>query len=201
MSNLHLIPARGYAAAHMKKGQTLRVINTYGAQVIDFWAFAEGDMTEYMSMAHSHAALLRIIPKVGDTFVTTKRRAILTLTADTTPGIHDTLMPSCDRYRYQQLGCVEYHLNCKDNLEMALDDLGLHRPIHPQPLNLFMNIPVQAADQSSISWEPCVAEAGQYVEMVAEMDCVIAMSSCPQDIVPINGPNCELFDTHYSISN
>ena len=199
MSELQLIPARGYAAARMKKGQTLKVINTYGQQVIDFWAFVDTDMTEYMSMHHTHAALLKIIPAVGDTLVTTKRRGIMTILEDTTPGIHDTVMPSCDRYRYQQLGCEEYHLNCKDNLEMALDDIDLKRPVHPAPFNLFMNIPVSDVDNNSISWQPCQASAGEYILMRAEIDCVVAFSSCPQDIVPINGPNCEIVDTHFVI--
>lgn len=199
MSELQLIPARQYAAAFMKKGQHLKVINTYGQQVIDFWAFNSNDMEEYMSMHHSHAALLRIIPQVGDTLVTTKRRGIMTILEDSTPGIHDTLMPSCDRYRYEQLGCTEYHLNCKDNLAMALDDIDVKRLVHPAPFNLFMNIPVHTSDHNSISWEPSPAGVGEFITMRAEMDCVVAFSSCPQDIVPINGPNCEIYDTHFQI--
>jgi len=199
MTDLHLIPARQYAAARMQKGQQLKVINTYGQQVIDFWAFNLNDMEEYMSMHHSHAALLRIIPQVGDTLVTTKRRGIMTIVEDSTPGIHDTLMPSCDRYRYEQLGCTEYHLNCKDNLYMALDDLDIKRLVHPAPFNLFMNIPVHTSDHNSISWESSPAGVGEFITLRAEMDCVVAFSSCPQDIVPINGPNCEIYDTHYQI--
>ena len=61
MTDLQLIPARGYLAARMSAGQHLKVINTYGQQVLDFWAFNAADLTDYMSMHHSHAALLRII--------------------------------------------------------------------------------------------------------------------------------------------
>jgi uncharacterized protein YcgI (DUF1989 family) len=199
MSDLKLIPARHGVADRMKKGQTLKVINTFGQQVIDFWAFAAHDMNEYMSMHHTHAALLKIIPTVGDTLVTTKRRDIMTIIEDTTPGIHDTLMPSCDRYRYEQLGCTEYHMNCKDNLEVALDKIDVERLVHPAPLNLFMNIPVSPSDNNSIAWDGCPAGVGEYITLRAEMDCIIAFSSCPQDIVPINGPNCEIQDTHYLI--
>ena len=199
MSDLQLIPARGYLAARMTAGQHLKVINTYGQQVLDFWAFNAADLTDYMSMHHSHAALLRIIPRVGDTMVTTRRQPIMTIVEDTSPGIHDTLMPSCDRYRYQQLGCTEYHLNCKDNLLMAMDDLGLHRAVHPAPFNIFMNIPVHDSDHNTISWEPSPAAAGNFITFRAEMDAIVAFSSCPQDIVPINGPDCEIRDTHIEI--
>ena len=48
-----------------------------------------------------------------------------------------------------------------------------------------MNIPV-AAD-GSVSWLPPVAAADDYGLLRAEMDCVVVMSACPQDIIPING--------------
>ncbi len=199
MSELKLIPARHGVADRMKKGQTLKVINTLGLQVVDFWAFNEQDLSEPMSMEHSHVSLLRIIPKVGDSMVTTKRRPIMTITEDTSPGIHDTLMASCDIYRYQQLGADGYHDNCTDNLGQALTDIGLTRVVHPAPFNLFMNIPVR--DKSEISFEPAIVKPGEYITLRAEMDCVIAFSACPQDMIPINGEACIVQDAHYLIED
>ena len=37
MQDRHLIPARKGAAARIKEGQILRVTNTHGSQVVDFW--------------------------------------------------------------------------------------------------------------------------------------------------------------------
>ena len=51
---------------------------------------------EFMSMEHSRAGMQRLIPMVGDTFVTNRRRPILTLVEDTSGGIHDTLIAACD---------------------------------------------------------------------------------------------------------
>src|SRR6266850_2561738 len=67
------------------------------------------------SPRHSRAALSRIMARVGDSMVTNHRRPILTLVEDTSPGIHDTLIAACDRYRYELLGCTTYHDNCTDN--------------------------------------------------------------------------------------
>src|SRR5438105_4276508 len=113
----HLIPARKGAAHRMSKGQLLRVINTHGSQVVDFWAFNAADLGECMSMEHTRASILRIIPKPGDRLVTNKRRPILTVVEDASPGIHDTLIASCDVYRYQELGAKGHHDNCTDNLD------------------------------------------------------------------------------------
>jgi uncharacterized protein YcgI (DUF1989 family) len=173
------------------------VINTHGQQVVDTWAFNRAEMAECMSMEHTRAALQRIMVHAGESLVTNQRRPIVTLVEDTSPGIHDTLIAACDRYRYALLGCTTYHDNCTDNLAAALTALGLQSPETPSPWNLFMNIPVQA--NGSLSFEPPVCKPGDYVLLRAEMDCVVAFSSCPQDIVPINGPACTPTEVHLEL--
>jgi uncharacterized protein YcgI (DUF1989 family) len=179
------VSERSGKAFPLAPGQTVRVINTLGQQVVDSWAFAQADLTEVMSMEHTRASLSRIFPRVGDSLVTNRRRSILTVAADTSPGVHDTLIAACDRYRYEQLGCQEYHDNCTDNLRAALAALGLTPPETPSPFNLFMNIPV--AVDGSVSFEAPLCKAGDYIALRAEMDCIVALSACPQDLLPING--------------
>ena len=91
------IPARKGKAAFVAKGQTIKVINTHGQQVVDTWAFNRADMSELMSMEHSRAHMLKIIPAPGDVMLTNHRRPILTFLEDNSGGIHDTLMAACDR--------------------------------------------------------------------------------------------------------
>ena len=201
-SSLVTIPARGGKAAFLESGQRIRVINTHGQQVVDTWAFNRADLEEFMSMEHSRTFLSRIMARVGDSMATNRRRPILTLVEDTTvegdtAGIHDTLLAACDRYRYELLGCEGYHDNCTDNLAAALAELGLTRPETPSPWNLFMNIPV-AAD-GSVAFVAPVSKPGDYVTLRAEMDCVVAFSACPQDVVPINGVNCTPTEAHFQV--
>src|SRR5438046_10471046 len=154
------IPARRGKAVRLRRGQKARVVNTKGQQVVDTWAFNETDLTEFMSMEHSRVAIGRIIPGVGDTLVTNKRRPILTIVEDTSGGIHDTLFAACDRWRYEQLGCTQYHDNCTDNLAAGLAALGLQPPETPAPLNLFMNIPV--IDGNRVEMRPPARTPGTY---------------------------------------
>lgn len=79
---------------------------------------------QYLSMQHTRASLSRIIPKVGDTLVSNERKPMLTLVEDTTPGIHDTMVAACDRWRYEELGAKGYHRNCSDNLMEGMQELG-----------------------------------------------------------------------------
>lgn len=191
------IPARRGKAAFVAAGQTVRVINTHGEQVVDTWAFNRHDLREFMSMEHSRAAMLRLTPRVGDTLVTNHRRPILTLTEDTAGGVHDTLIAACDRYRYDGLGCTEYHDNCTDNLAQGLADLGLTPPETPSPLNLFMNIPWTT--DGRVSFDPPVSTPGSHVSLRAEMDLVIAFSACPQDILLINGRGRRPTEAHFVV--
>jgi uncharacterized protein YcgI (DUF1989 family) len=179
-----ILPARTGLAVRLSRGDAVGVVNTYGSQVVDTWAFSAGDMGEFMSMDHSRTALMRLIPAVGDTLVTNRRRAILSLVADTSPGVHDTLIAACDSARYAQLGGDPGHENCSDNLGMALAALGLARVATPAPLNLFMNVAVGPA--GALEMRAPVSAPGDRVELRAEMDAVVVFSACPQDIMPVN---------------
>ena len=192
------IPARRGKAAHVRAGQSVKVINTHGTQVVDTWAFNAGDLSEFMSMEATRATILKLSPSVGDALYTNNRRAILTVTEDTSPGIHDTLIAACDRHRYALLGVEGYHDNCTDNLSAAMAELGLKEPETPSPLNMFMNIPW--TEDGVLSFEETVSRPGDYVVLKAEMDLIIAFSACPQDILPINGRTGVVVECHFEIN-
>ena len=83
------------------------------------------------------------------------------------------------------LGCKEYHRNCTDNFWEAMVALGL-KPIElPSPFNLWQNTPVEP--DGVIKPNPPVSKRGDYIVMRAEMDLVICLSACPQDITSICG--------------
>ncbi len=175
----------------------MRVINTHGQQVVDTWAFAADDPAESMSMEHSRAAFRKAIPAVGDVFVTNRRRPILTIVEDTGPGVHDTLIAACDPYRYQQLGHAGPHENCTENLHAALAALDVSAPQTPCPLNLFMNIAI--LDGGLLEWRAPVSSPGDAIGLRAEMDCMVAFSACPMDLLPINGPEGQPTEAHFEI--
>ena len=191
------IPARRGKAVQVDRGDRICVINTHGQQVVDTWAFSRADPAEFMSMEHCRANLGRILPRVDDAMCSNRRRPMLTIVADDSGGIHDTLIAACDPYRYQLLGCAGHHDNCTENLATSLAELGLKSPETPSPWNLFMNIPVRA--DGSIEFLPPVSRAGSAITLRAEMDLVVVFSACPQDMVPINGADCVPRPAHFEI--
>jgi uncharacterized protein YcgI (DUF1989 family) len=180
-----VIEPSGRVAVPLAAGQSLRIVNIEGGQVVDTWAVNPHDSGEYMSMEHTRVAHCRLVPQVGDDLYSCRRRPLLTLVEDTSPGIHDTLMAACDAERYRQLGVTGFHANCSENYVSALAALGLSTPIVPPPLNLFMHIPWQA--DGSLSFESAPAAAGDYVTVTAVIDAVVVLSVCPQDLTKING--------------
>ena len=180
------IPAREGRAVRMSAGDRVRVIDPEGGQVADVFAFCADDVSEYHSAQHTRAVVDRLFPLPGEQFVTNRRRPILTLEEDNTPGIHDMLIAACDPARYEGLGVEGWHASCEENLHRALETLGA-RPIPrfaPQPINLFMNTPARA--DGTIEWLPAETKAGDHVLLRAELDLIVAVSACPQDIVAIN---------------
>ena len=226
LDTVHQVPARSGVAVPVKQGQFIKVINTHGTQVIDFWAVHFPSTTgqeqspppTFLSMSHSRAASMHFSPVVGDTLVSNARRPLLKLTEDTSPGVHDTLIAACDRERYRQLGVTEetYHENCTDNFFNAVKPWGgvqqrvADYQTCPDPLNLFMNIPVDANKTGAgghdgnrtaggdIRFEPGVGQKGQFVIFEALKDVIVVMSACPQDLVNVN--NMSPTEAHFVVS-
>ena len=182
---MNIVKASYGKALELKGGASLRIINTYGTQVVDLWAWNKINLNEYLSVEATRVWSQKLNPQLGDTLVTNMRNPILTIVEDTSPGIHDSFMACCDQKRYERLGVKGYHRNCFDNMLESVNDLGF---VIPNPtlasLNVFMNIAV-LEDGISLATRAVETKPGDFITFRAEMDCVIALSSCPQDIVRI----------------
>ena len=186
--NCRTIPAGHGTALKLSAGQAVEIINTYGSQAVDTWAFNAADLTEFMSMEHTRSRLSRTIPQVGDALFTNRRRVILTLTGDTSPGIHDTLLCACSPELYRELGCSDDHRSCEGNMHEALATIGLSIGCTPAPLNLYMNVAIGPGGE--VLRAAPRSQPGNSVTLRAEMDAVVVLSACHQDVTPINGDDC-----------
>ena len=196
MTKLLLVPARKGRAQLLSKDDSIRIINTHGSQVVDTWAFNADDLGEFMSMEHTRSTIDKMMPDIGEAFLTNKRRAILTITEDTTPGVHDTLNAACDVHRYHLLGYKGYHDNCTDNLAAALEKLGKSAGGRtPCPFNMFMNRP-WGTDKKLFKKAP-VSKPEDSLTFRAEMNCIVVFSACPQDMNSTNAGMPK--DIHYEV--
>lgn len=187
------IPAREGRGVRVQAGGRFRVVDPEGGQVGDLFAFCADDVGEYASAEHTRVYVNRLFPRPGEHFVTNRRRPILFFEEDASPGAHDMLCAACDPTRYAGLGVEGWHASCQENLQRAMRELGHEHVEIPQPINLFMNIPVtmetSRQEDGTIGWEPALTGPGDSVVFRAERDCYVVVSACPQDIVNINRKN------------
>jgi hypothetical protein len=190
--------AGGYGRAFaLRQGQALKIVNTHGSQVVDCWALSRSDMSEYLSVEHSRRMIGRLFPRQGDRLWSNRRTPMLLLAEDSSPGKHDMLLACCDKWLYRHYGCPPGHRNCRDNFLEALFAAGFDSHIVPNPLNLWMNIPVTGSEEISIG-EP-LSKPGDHVLLEALVDVVVVLSACPMDVVPINGPDCTPRPVHCQV--
>jgi uncharacterized protein YcgI (DUF1989 family) len=189
-------------AVRIARGQHVKVINTHGKQVVDTWAFNAGDMSEFTSMEHTRSCLEKLFPAIGDSLYSNRRRPILTVVEDTSPGVHDTLHAACDVDRYRLLGHKGYHANCADNLRAALGELGLGTTYIPAPFNMFERVVVTGGQNPGgyLEIQPPLSMPGDYLLLRAELDHVIVvLSACPQDMSLTNGLDRTPKDVEFQI--
>ena len=111
-----VILARKSVAFLLRKDQQLRVSNSNGKQIVDFWSFNPNNPEDFLSIAHTRTGLSKLLLAKGDKLYSSKRKPMLTLMEDTTGGVHDLLWPACGAERYRMQGYDGHHDNCSENL-------------------------------------------------------------------------------------
>lgn len=184
-------------AFRLAKGHAVNLVNTHGTQTVDMWALRDRDPSEYLSVEHTRRMLFKLFPAAGDMLYSNRRNPLLQLEEDTAPGRHDMLFACCDKWLYQHYGCAPGHANCRDNFTDALFDIGVDAALVPNPVNLWMNVPVR--DSETLSLEAPISRPGDYVVLRALEDCIVIFSACPMDITPVNGGDRTPKPVHYEI--
>ena len=180
-----VIPAKSARAFVVRAGQLLRVVQVEGPQVCDFDALGLEHPRETffaLGTALRHHAHLT----VGDQLwsVPPWERPMFTIVADTVgpqPSAagarhHDLLFSRCTskgqsaRYGRETPGCQE-------NLAGALAAFDLDASYVHDPFNIFMRTRVDADDR--LVHEPPATCPGDYLELRAEIDTIVAISACP----------------------
>jgi hypothetical protein len=176
MAEQRLIPAGSGIGLRLQRGDQLRVIDPAGGQSGDLVAFS-ADGRERLSNGRTFDYGGKVYLSTGDVLWSDRSQPMLTIVADQV-GRHDFLYAACSPEMYRiQYGVTGYHANCHDNLSSALRDLGIAPEPLPTPFNLFMRVDV-AAD-GKLVFSPPNSRAGEGIVFRAEMDLVVAVSSCP----------------------
>jgi hypothetical protein len=184
-----IVSAGGGAGLRLKRGEQLRIVDIEGGQTGDLVAFST-DGKQRLSSGRTFDYGGKIYVSTGDVLWSDRSNPMLTIVADEV-GKHDLLYAPCSMEMYRiQYGVTEYHANCYDNLCSAFRDLGIEPEPLPSSLNFFMDANV-AAD-GRLSFLPPKTRAGASITLRAEMDLLIALSSCPASTCNAGAPTMPL---------
>jgi uncharacterized protein len=181
-----IIPAKEYSAFTIQQGQRLRFVDIEGKQVPDLVCFNERDLTEYLNMGNSLLLNKRRELRQGDVLYSVTCNPMMTIGGYSNEESY-AYGPMCseelNRIRYGVAGTR----NCRDNFAMALAPWGFNARQIPNAFVPFMRVVVEPDGTMEIK-EP-TSRAGDYYELSAEMDLLVAVSNCPQERNPCNGFN------------
>ena len=179
------IPARAPWSRVIRKGETLRIIDTHGQQAVDFLCYNAHDPEERYHQPNTIKKAGHILLTTGDVLYSDRAQPLFTITDDSFGG-HDTIGGCCSEPSNRMLYGVP-NKGCRENFLAALKPHGLGwRDIVPN-VNWFMTVPVGAAGDAAIALGS--SKPGAHVDIRAEMDVLAVISNCPQVLNPCNNFN------------
>ena len=204
-----ILPPKTGRALLVRRGETLRVTDLEGQQVVDVAIFNAENYRDRLSLSYSttryamqYNARRAGLPETevlmskdyvteGDTLMSTIYTPLMTITKETPEpkGVHKVNQRMCNRRFYESFG-LEGIDGCHEIIAGVVAPYGIAPEDIPDTLDLFMNYRHDCTTRSWVAAAP-VSKAGDYVELLAEIDCLVAISNCPEDhISQINGGRC-----------
>lgn len=191
------IPAKSARAFEVKERQTVRIIDVQGTQCGDFIAFSSADRREFFSQSRTRTNNWKICVTTSDKLFSNRDNVMFTIGEDLVRK-HDIILPECNRYVFREIYKVGERTGCQEHLAAALEKYGFTLDDIHDPFNVFMDTGFDEAGQIVIRRGP--SKAGDYVDLIAEMDMLAALSACAVDLGEANGGVCtdlrvEIFPT------
>lgn len=185
----------------VNKGYNLRVS---AESIVDMVVYNFDNLEERFDQARTKACQSKIFVSAGDFLYSKFSRVMMSIIKDTYKGKHDLQYGMCSKYSldlYWELREKDPSMKkyfdrhgiskrddlpdhgCWENLAGALEKYNIKAVDIPSPLNIFQNIDIDA-NTGIMTWEldKVRPEPGKpaYVEFQAEMNCLVALSVCPE---------------------
>jgi uncharacterized protein YcgI (DUF1989 family) len=179
------VPAGGGAACTVAAGEYLRVVDVCGGQVADFNAWSQADPRERFWSARTRIMEAAHLTTGHRLWSSPNMQVLFTLTGDTVQPLpsplggksHDLLWARCSAQLWELREGLKNARNCQENIAEAIRPFGLSVHDVHDAFNIFMKTGLTREDR--LFQESPESQAGDYVEMRAEIDCIVGVSACP----------------------
>ncbi|MGY3530361.1 urea amidolyase associated protein UAAP1 [Bradyrhizobium sp. USDA 4452] len=176
-----VIPAGWYWTTCLNRGDTLRIVNPSGTSAVSLLAWNAADPTERLNHADTIKVQWAARLQKGRVLLSDMGRALLGITEDTSAA-HDAVVGgSTAATNLAKYGDGNFR-NTRDNFLLAAAKLGLdRRDVHPC-VSFFAPVAIDA--DGKFVWSDARRHKGDFVDLRAEMDLLIALSNCPHPLDP-----------------
>jgi uncharacterized protein YcgI (DUF1989 family) len=181
------VPIRDGRAWPVRAGQICRITTIEGPQAGDLNAWSLDDPRERFWAARTRMLEGTHITTYSRLWSTRPfHRPMMTVVADTLPKTpsargarcHDLLGTGCDPFIWKLKNGVDFDRTCYNNLARSIAPYHLTEFDVHDVVNLFMSTGLEPT-RGMYFIEPVPAGRGDFVELFAEIDVLLALSSCP----------------------
>jgi hypothetical protein len=176
-----IVPGGWYWTVSVARGQGLRIVNREGSSSVAMIAWNAADRSERINYADTVKVQWSAALRKGRVILTDMGRVAWSMIEDTS-GAHDTLVGGSTAASNRSNYGEGAHRNTRDNFIGAAAKLGLDRRDIPPCITLFA--PVGVEDDGRFAWDSTKRCAGDFVDLRAELNLVVALSNCPHPLDP-----------------
>ncbi len=175
------IPGGWYWTARLGRGERLRLVNTAATPGVSVFLWNAEDPSErYNSADTMKLQWTAALPK-GRVLFSDMGRVLASVVEDSC-GAHDTVVggstPASNAAKYGDATLR----STAENMRLAASKFGLGKRDLAPVISFFS--PVQVTAESTFAWAEGKLAAGDFVELRAEMNLLVAVSNCPHPFAP-----------------
>ncbi|XP_055905167.1 uncharacterized protein LOC129940747 [Eupeodes corollae] len=189
-----VVPKRSARTWNMQSGDLCRITLSEGSQVGDmnFWNSDNIKERFYSGKTRQlHSSHLKVYDRLWSCLPYLRPMATFVFDSLAKYGIdedgaslHDVIGTRCDDYTYKLLTGKERFGSCHSYLTEAVKERGLTEDDVHDVWNIFMCTGF-TKDTHQYFCKPSPAQKGDYIEFIADMNLLVALSACPQGDVSI----------------
>ena len=178
--HVETIPGGWYWSTGLKAGETIRIAQDHGPSAVSLIAWSSADASERLNLPDTVKVQWTTAIAKGRVLFTDMGRVLFSVT-EAASTAHDALVggstaaSNAAKYAGDQR-------NTRDNFILVAGKLGLDRRDIPSAITFFA--PLRVDSDGAFTWREDLRVAGDYVELRAEMDLIVAFSNCPHPLDP-----------------
>lgn len=175
------IPGGWYWTARLARGQSLRLFNGAATAGLSFFCWNADDTSERYNAGDTVKVQWTAALGKGRLLLSDMGRVLASIVEDSC-GAHDCLAGGSTAQSNRQRYGEALLRNSRDNFLLAAGKHGLSRRDLAPCISFFA--PVRTDAQGRFHWQDGLVQAGDFVELRAEMNLLIAVSNCPHPLAP-----------------